>query len=44
VKSNQPANAKVAASAPPRSCFALAWIPGNSLIEVVGAACIQSAA
>ena len=29
--------------APPRSCFALAWIPGNSLIEVVGAAYIPSA-
>ena len=28
--------------APPRSCFALAWIPGNSLIEVVGAAYIES--
>jgi enamine deaminase RidA (YjgF/YER057c/UK114 family) len=27
--------------APPRSCFALAWIPGNSLIEVVGAAFID---
>lgn len=27
--------------APPRSCFALAWIPGNSLIEVVGAAYID---
>jgi enamine deaminase RidA (YjgF/YER057c/UK114 family) len=24
--------------APPRSCFALDWIPGNSLFEVVGAA------
>jgi len=30
--------------APPRSCFALAWIPGNSLIEVVGAAYIESSA
>jgi enamine deaminase RidA (YjgF/YER057c/UK114 family) len=30
--------------APPRSCFALAWIPGNSLIEIVGAAHIPSAA
>jgi enamine deaminase RidA (YjgF/YER057c/UK114 family) len=28
--------------APPRSCFALSWIPGNSLIEVVGAAYIES--
>lgn len=28
--------------APPRSCFALSWIPGNSLIEVVGAAYIAS--
>jgi enamine deaminase RidA (YjgF/YER057c/UK114 family) len=28
---------------PPRSCFALTWIPGNSLIEVVGAAYIESA-
>jgi len=28
---------------PPRSCFALTWIPGNSLIEVVGAAYIPSA-
>jgi enamine deaminase RidA (YjgF/YER057c/UK114 family) len=27
--------------APPRSCFALTWIPGNSLIEVVGAAYIE---
>jgi hypothetical protein len=27
--------------APPRSCFALAWIPGSSLIEVVGAAYIE---
>jgi enamine deaminase RidA (YjgF/YER057c/UK114 family) len=27
--------------APPRSCFALSWIPGNSLIEVVGAAFID---
>jgi len=30
--------------APPRSCFALSWIPGNSLIEVVGAAYIESSA
>ena len=30
--------------APPRSCFALAWIPGNSLIEVVGAAYIPQGA
>ena len=30
--------------APPRSCFALSWIPGNSLIEVVGAAYIDPAA
>lgn len=30
--------------APPRSCFALTWIPGNSLIEVVGAAYIESSA
>jgi enamine deaminase RidA (YjgF/YER057c/UK114 family) len=29
---------------PPRSCFALTWIPGNSLIEVVGAAYIPSSA
>jgi enamine deaminase RidA (YjgF/YER057c/UK114 family) len=29
--------------APPRSCFALSWIPGNSLIEVVGAAYIDPA-
>ena len=29
---------------PPRSCFALTWIPGNSLIEVVGAAYIESSA
>ena len=29
---------------PPRSCFALSWIPGNSLIEVVGAAAIASSA
>lgn len=29
---------------PPRSCFALSWIPGNSLIEVVGAAYIESSA
>ena len=29
--------------APPRSCFALSWIPGNSLIEIVGAAYIPSA-
>ena len=27
--------------APPRSCFALAWIPGSSLIEVAGAAYIE---
>lgn len=27
--------------APPRSCFALSWIPGSSLIEVVGAAYID---
>ena len=27
--------------APPRSCFALSWIPGSSLIEVVGAAYIE---
>jgi enamine deaminase RidA (YjgF/YER057c/UK114 family) len=26
---------------PPRSCFALSWIPGSSLIEVVGAAYID---
>jgi enamine deaminase RidA (YjgF/YER057c/UK114 family) len=26
---------------PPRSCFALSWIPGDSLIEVVGAAYID---
>jgi enamine deaminase RidA (YjgF/YER057c/UK114 family) len=26
---------------PPRSCFALSWIPGNSLIEIVGAAYID---
>jgi enamine deaminase RidA (YjgF/YER057c/UK114 family) len=26
--------------APPRSCFALSWIPGNSLFECVGAAYI----
>lgn len=30
--------------APPRSCFALTWIPGNSLVEIVGAAYIPSAA
>jgi len=30
--------------APPRSCFALAWIPGSSLIEVVGAAHVPSSA
>ena len=30
--------------APPRSCFALAWIPGSSLIEVVGAAYIPQPA
>jgi enamine deaminase RidA (YjgF/YER057c/UK114 family) len=29
---------------PPRSCFALTWIPGNSLIEVVGAAYIDPSA
>ena len=29
---------------PPRSCFALTWIPGQSLIEVVGAAYIPSTA
>ncbi len=29
------------AQAPPRSCFALQWIPGTSLIEVVGAAYID---
>lgn len=28
-------------SRPPRSCFALTWIPGNSLIEVIGAAYID---
>ena len=27
--------------APPRSCFALSWIPGNSLLEIVGAAYID---
>jgi enamine deaminase RidA (YjgF/YER057c/UK114 family) len=27
--------------APPRSCFALSWIPGGSLLEVVGAAYID---
>ena len=27
--------------APPRSCFALQWIPGTSLVEVVGAAFID---
>src|SRR5580658_7872789 len=27
--------------APPRSCFALQWIPGGSLLEVVGAAYID---
>ena len=27
--------------APPRSCFALAWIPGTSLLEMVGAAYID---
>jgi enamine deaminase RidA (YjgF/YER057c/UK114 family) len=26
---------------PPRSCFALSWNPGNSLVEVVGAAYID---
>jgi enamine deaminase RidA (YjgF/YER057c/UK114 family) len=31
-------------SRPPRSCFALAWIPGSSLIEVVGAAYIDPGA
>ena len=30
--------------APPRSCFALSWIPGSSLIEVVGAAYIDPTA
>ena len=30
--------------APPRSCFALAWIPGSSLIEVVGAAYVERSA
>lgn len=30
--------------APPRSCFALSWIPGSSLIEVVGAAYIEPGA
>lgn len=30
--------------APPRSCFALQWIPGTSLLEVVGAAYIPNAA
>jgi enamine deaminase RidA (YjgF/YER057c/UK114 family) len=30
--------------APPRSCFALQWIPGTSLIEVVGAALIPTPA
>lgn len=29
-------------SRPPRSCFALSWIPGSSLIEVVGAAYIDN--
>jgi len=29
------------AQAPPRSCFALSWIPGNSLFECVGAAYID---
>lgn len=28
-------------SRPPRSCFALSWIPGSSLIEIVGAAYID---
>ena len=28
-------------SRPPRSCYALSWIPGSSLIEVVGAAYID---
>jgi enamine deaminase RidA (YjgF/YER057c/UK114 family) len=27
--------------APPRSCFALSWIPGTSLLEIVGAAYID---
>lgn len=27
--------------APPRSCFALSWIPGTSLLEMVGAAYID---
>ena len=27
--------------APPRSCFALSWIPGTSLMEIVGAAYID---
>jgi enamine deaminase RidA (YjgF/YER057c/UK114 family) len=27
--------------APPRSCFALSWIPGGSLLEMVGAAYID---
>lgn len=31
-------------SRPPRSCFALSWIPGSSLIEVVGAAYIDPSA
>lgn len=31
-------------SRPPRSCFALSWIPGSSLIEVVGAAYIDPGA
>ena len=30
--------------APPRSCFALTWIPGNSLVEIVGAAYVPTAA
>jgi enamine deaminase RidA (YjgF/YER057c/UK114 family) len=29
---------------PPRSCFALSWIPGSSLIEIVGAAYIDPSA
>lgn len=29
--------------APPRSCFALSWIPGTSLLEIVGAAYIPDA-
>jgi enamine deaminase RidA (YjgF/YER057c/UK114 family) len=30
--------------APPRSCFALSWIPGGSLLEMVGAAYIDPSA